>query len=113
MPCSTMPAREVGLVELDFQTRGECLIRFLGLVPELAGHGHGRWLFAQTLALAWRAGRRDGCGSTPARSTIRPRCPPICAPASGRCGARSRAFPTRGSTGLLPRDAAPQIPLLD
>ena len=29
-------------------------IRFLGLVPELAGKGHGRWLMAQTLALAWR-----------------------------------------------------------
>ncbi|HEU0134191.1 MAG TPA: GNAT family N-acetyltransferase, partial [Allosphingosinicella sp.] len=28
---------EVGLLELDFRTEGECLIRFLGLVPELAG----------------------------------------------------------------------------
>ena len=43
-------------------TAGECLIRFLGLVPELAGQGHGRWLFAQTLALAWRPGVRAGRG---------------------------------------------------
>ena len=45
---------EVGLVELDFRGRRECLIRFLGLVAELAGRGHGRWLFAKTLELACR-----------------------------------------------------------
>ena len=32
---------EIGLIELDFGEPGECLIRFLGLVPELAGRGHG------------------------------------------------------------------------
>ena len=26
----------------------------MGLVPELAGQGHGRWLYARVLALAWR-----------------------------------------------------------
>src|SRR3954465_8149859 len=41
---------EVGLLELDFRAPGECLIRFLGLVPELAGKGHGRWLFAMVMA---------------------------------------------------------------
>src|SRR5215217_3907140 len=35
---------EVGMIELDFRSDGECLIRFLGLVPELAGRGHGKWL---------------------------------------------------------------------
>src|SRR5688572_27770644 len=49
---------EVGMVELDFRQDGECLIRFLGLAPELAGRGHGPWLFAATLALAWRPGVR-------------------------------------------------------
>src|SRR3712207_3508451 len=34
---------EVGMLELDFGTRGLCRIRFLGLVPELAGRGHGKW----------------------------------------------------------------------
>src|SRR3712207_714137 len=28
---------EVGMIELDFRDPGQCLIRFLGLVPELAG----------------------------------------------------------------------------
>ena len=45
---------EVGMIELDFDDPGQCLISFLGLIPELAGHGHGSWLFAETLALAWR-----------------------------------------------------------
>src|SRR5688500_19863673 len=47
---------EAGLIELDFRTEGECLIRFLGLVPALAGRGHGRWLFSERLRLAWRGG---------------------------------------------------------
>lgn len=45
---------EVGMLELDFRTSGECEIAYFGLVPELAGRGHGRWLMAQALTLAWR-----------------------------------------------------------
>ena len=52
--------------------RGECELAFIGLVPELAGKGHGRWLLAEALRLAWRDGV-SGSTSTPARSTIRPR----------------------------------------
>ena len=45
---------EIGLLELDFRVAGECEIGFFGLVPELTGRGHGRWLMAQALALGWR-----------------------------------------------------------
>ena len=45
---------EVGLLELDFSADGVCEISFLGLIPELTGAGHGRWLMAQALMLAWR-----------------------------------------------------------
>ncbi|MEY2926702.1 MAG: hypothetical protein RL367_1179 [Pseudomonadota bacterium] len=45
---------EIGMLELDFRDAGQCEIGFFGLVPELAGKGHGRWLMAQTLGLAWR-----------------------------------------------------------
>ena len=44
---------DAGFIELDFRMPGLTTIRFLGLVPELAGRGHGRWLFAETLRLAW------------------------------------------------------------
>ncbi|MDV3455487.1 GNAT family N-acetyltransferase [Sphingomonas sp. HF-S4] len=47
---------EVGFIELDFRTEGVCGIGYFGLVPELIGKGHGGWLMAQTLALAWRRG---------------------------------------------------------
>ncbi len=101
------------MVELDFREPGECLISFLGLVPELAGRGHGRWLFAETLRAA--PGRRASRGSrsTPARSTIRPPCPLICAPASPPMAAPSKASPIPRLAGLLPRDSAPQIPLIE
>ena len=39
-----------------FATQGQCELAFIGLVPELAGHGHGRWLLAEALRLAWRDG---------------------------------------------------------
>jgi GNAT superfamily N-acetyltransferase len=45
---------EVGILELDFRGAGQCELAFFGLVPELAGQGHGRWLMAHALALAWR-----------------------------------------------------------
>jgi GNAT superfamily N-acetyltransferase len=45
---------EVGMLELDFREPATCELSFFGLVPELAGRGHGRWLMAQALALAWR-----------------------------------------------------------
>jgi GNAT superfamily N-acetyltransferase len=103
---------EAGLLELDFRTPGECLIRFLGLAPELAGQGHGRWLFAQTLALAWRPDvarvRVHTCSLDH----------PAALPAYLRAGFRAvrrafESFPDPRLSGLLPRDAAPQIPLLD
>lgn len=47
---------EVGILELDFREAGQCEIGFFGLIPELAGRGHGRWLMGQALMLGWRPG---------------------------------------------------------
>jgi GNAT superfamily N-acetyltransferase len=44
----------VGMLELDFREAGQCELAFIGLVPELAGQGHGRWLLAEALRIAWR-----------------------------------------------------------
>src|SRR5690242_15207818 len=46
--------REVGMVELDFRERHECELAFIGLLPELTGKGHGKWLLTETIKLAWR-----------------------------------------------------------
>jgi GNAT superfamily N-acetyltransferase len=102
---------EVGLVELDFAQPGECLIRFLGLVPELAGKGHGGWLFAQTLALAWRAGVRRVHVNTCTLDH------PAALPAYLKAGFRAykrafESFPDPRLHGLLPAGAAPQTPLV-
>ena len=102
----------VGLLELDFREAGECLIRFLGLVPELSGQGHGRWLFAETLARAWAPGVERVRVHTCTLDH------PAALPAYLRAGfrARSRAFehfPDPRLAGLLPRDIAPQLPIVD
>ncbi|MEA3038620.1 MAG: hypothetical protein QOE79_1133 [Sphingomonadales bacterium] len=103
---------EVGLLELDFRTRGECLIKFLGLVPELAGKGHGAWLFAQTLALAWRPGverlRVNTC------SLDHPAALKAYLKAGFKAYDRAfESFPDPRLAGLLPADCAPQVPLID
>ncbi|MGQ0660394.1 GNAT family N-acetyltransferase [Sphingosinicella sp.] len=103
---------DCGLVELDFRTSGECLIRFLALAPELAGQGHGRWLFAETLALAWAPGVTRVAVHTCSLDH------PAALPAYLRAGfvAKRRAFesfPDPRVAGLLPRDAAPQVPLIE
>lgn len=102
---------EVGLVELDFRTRGECLIRFLGLVPELSGRGHGPWLFAETLQLAWR----EGVGRVHVNTCTLDH--PAALRAYLKAGFRAykrafESFPDPRLNGLLPRETAPQIPLV-
>ena len=101
----------VGMVELDFKSPGLCRILFLGLVPELAGQGHGRWLFARTMARAWAPGIEQVKVHTCSLDH------PAALPAYLRAGfvARGRAFesfPDPRLTGLLPRDVAPQLPLV-
>lgn len=102
---------EVGMLELNFRHEGACEIAYFGLVPELAGHGHGRWLMAETLARAWAKGIDrvwlHTCtldhphalgfyraqGFTAIKRTI-------------------ETFPDPRVTGVLPAEAAPQIPCL-
>lgn len=103
---------EVGMIELDFAEDGKCRIRFLGLVPELAGRGHGRWLFAQVMALAWRKGIAQVRVHTCTLDH------PAALSAYLKAGFRPykralETFPDPRLLGLLPRDAAPQVPLID
>ena len=44
---------EVGILELDFRQAEQCEIAFFGLVPELSGKGHGKWLMAMALQMGW------------------------------------------------------------
>jgi GNAT superfamily N-acetyltransferase len=102
---------EIGMLELDFRQAGECELAFIGLVPELVGRGHGRWLMGETLRLAWRDGVRRVHVHTCTLDH------PAALPAYRSAGfnAYKRAierFPDPRLLGILPRSAAPQIPLL-
>jgi GNAT superfamily N-acetyltransferase len=102
---------DAGMLELDFREPRDCELAFVGLVTELSGKGHGKWLLAEALRLAWREGvdrvhvhtcsldhpaalsayRR--AGFTPFRRAI-------------------ERFPDPRLLGILPKDCAPQVPLL-
>jgi GNAT superfamily N-acetyltransferase len=102
---------EVGMVELDFRQPAACEISYFGLVPELAGQGHGRWLMAETLARSWNKGVERVWLHT---------CTLDHPGALGFYRAQGfvaikrtiETFPDPRTSGVLPRDAAPQIPLL-
>jgi GNAT superfamily N-acetyltransferase len=102
---------EVGILELDFREAGTCELAYFGLVPELAGQGHGRWLMSHALAAAWRPGVERlwvhtctldhpgavgfyrKAGFTPYATSV-------------------ETFPDPRVIGIYPEDTAPQIPFL-
>ena len=103
--------REVGMLELDFRESGECELAFIGLVPELSGKGHGRWLLAEAVRRAWREGVDRVHVHTCSLDH------PAALSAYRRAGFApfKRAverFPDPRLLGILPSDCAPQIPLL-
>jgi GNAT superfamily N-acetyltransferase len=102
---------ELGMLELDFRTAGNCEISYFGLVPELAGKGNGGWLMTQTLALAWRKGVERVWVHT---------CTLDHPSALGfyrhhgfvACKRTIETFADPRAAGILPADAAPHIPYL-
>ena len=100
-----------GMLELDFRKPGECELAFLGLVPELSGKGHGRWLLAEAVRRAWRGGICRVHVHTCSLDH------PAALPAYRRAGFTpfKRAverFPDPRLLGILPPGCAPHAPLL-
>lgn len=102
---------EIGILELDFRIAGEAEIAFFGLVPELAGKGHGAWLMAQALGLGWRTGvnrmwvhtctlDHPGALAFYRKHGFLPYARAI------------ETFADPRLAGVLPTDAAPHVPLL-
>ena len=101
----------VGMLELDFREPGQCELAFIGLVPSLAGQGHGRWLLAEAVRLAWR----DGIKRVHVHTCTLDH--PAALAAYRRAGftpykREVERFPDPRLLGLLPKDCAPQVPLL-
>jgi len=105
-------AAVAGLLELDFRTAGECELSFFGLVPDEIGKGAGRFLMSEATRRAWAKPikrfwvhtcsfdhpaalsfyRRSGF--TPYQTAI-------------------EVHPDPRLTGHMPREAAPQIPIIE
>lgn len=103
--------RDVGILELDFRQAGECELAFIGLVPELAGQGHGKWLLAEAIDRAWREGVSRVHVHTCSLDH------PAALSAYRRAGfvpyARAiERFTDPRRNGVLAHDCAPQIPLI-
>ena len=103
---------EVGLLELDFRNLPDCELGFFGLVPQLNGKGMGRWLMAHAKSLAWRKGvarfRVHTCTlDSPAALGFYIK--------SGfvAVAREVETFADPRIAGMLPRDCAPHVPLLD
>ncbi|HEX8446574.1 MAG TPA: GNAT family N-acetyltransferase [Sphingomonas sp.] len=102
---------EVGMLELDRNEPGTCRIAYFGLVPELTGRGHGRWLMAHALALGWR---RDTARMLVHTCTLdHPHALGFYRAQGFTAIARTlETFPDPRLIGLLPMDAGQAIPLL-
>ena len=102
---------EVGMLELDFREQGECELSFVGLIPELSGQGHGRWLLGEAVRRAWRNGVERVHVHTCTLDH------PAALAAYRRAGfvpyrRAIERFPDPRLLGILPRDCAPQVPLI-
>lgn len=102
---------EVGMLELDFREPHECELAFIGLIPNLSGIGHGRWLLGEAVQRAWREDVSRVHVHTCSLDH------PAALSAYRRAGfvpfkRAIERFPDPRLHGILPRDCAPQIPLL-
>lgn len=103
--------RDVGMLELDFREPAQCELAFVGLIPDLSGLGHGRWLLAEAVSRAWREGIERVHVHTCSLDH------PAALSAYRRAGfvPYKRAierFPDPRRLGILPKDCASQVPLL-
>jgi len=102
-----------GMLELDAREQGACELAFVGLIPELAGRGHGRWLLAEAISRAWAI---DGVERVHVHTCTLDH--PAALGAYRRAGFAAVArkvetFIDPRVAGVFPRDTAPQVPLVE
>jgi GNAT superfamily N-acetyltransferase len=103
--------KDVGMLELDFREEKQCELAFVGLIPELAGKGNGRWLLSEAVSRAWRNGVQRVHVHTCSLDH------PAALSAYRRAGFKAfkravEQFPDPRLLGILPMDCAPQIPVV-
>lgn len=109
---SEPPSPALGLLELDFRVPGQCELAFLGVTPNLVGRGLGQWLMSQALQMAW---------SMPGMTRVHVHTCTLDHPSALRfylragftaVGRAIEVAPDPRVLGLLPVDAAPDVPLI-
>ena len=101
----------VGMLDLDRRVVGECELSFVGLIPAYAGKGHGRWLLAEAVVRAWSDATQRVHVHTCSLDH------PAALGAYRRAGFDAVArkveiFIDPRLVDILPRDCAPQLPLV-
>ena len=101
-----------GLLELDFRVAGECELGFFGLTSRLRGQGAGRFLMNRAIARAWSQPITRFWVHT---CTLDDQAAPAFYQRSGFRPYRRQIEIADDPRllGVLPRDAAPHIPLID
>jgi GNAT superfamily N-acetyltransferase len=106
----------VGLLELDFSVPATCEIAYFGLVPGMTGNGHGAWMMAHALRMAWK-----GLADLPAVTRVWVHTCDLDHPSALGFYQRQgfvpfergvEIYPDPRAVGLYPRDVAPRVPLL-
>lgn len=107
----TKDGKDEALLELDFRTSGECELAYFGLTPALIGSGAGRYLMTEAISRAWAADITRFHVHTCTNDS----------PQALGFYVRSGFTPYKREveidddprlTGVLPRDAAPHIPII-
>jgi GNAT superfamily N-acetyltransferase len=104
--------RDEGILELDFRAEGECEIAFFGLGPSIVGTGAGRWLMTRAIARAWaRPITRVWLHTCSLDS-------PVALGFYIRSGftpydRKVEVYDDPRLTGVLPRAAAPHVPVIE
>jgi GNAT superfamily N-acetyltransferase len=102
---------EAGLLELDFRIADECELSFFGLIREFVGTGAGRWLMNRAIARAWSRPLRRFWVHT---CTFDHQDAPAFYVRSGFRAYRRQIelMDDPRLEGLLPRTAAPHVPVI-
>lgn len=104
--------QDQGLVELDFRHPGECELAFFGVVPDLVGTGMGRALMQHAIRIAWSHPIDRFWVHT--CTLDHPRALPFYLRSGFTAYWRQVEIADDPRlTGALPRDAAPQVPIVE
>lgn len=104
---------EIGLLQLDFRAESACELAFFGVVPEAIGVGAGRFLMNRAIERAWSRAPRISRFWVHTCTNDHPDALAFYM-RSGfvPCARGIECYPDPRLEGLLPKEAAPQIPIV-